>query len=177
MMQHESLVIQTTRKDHLVAGFAALAISIHLLESVIPSPVPGIKPGLANLITLYVLLRHGWAMAASVSMLRVIGGSLLLGTFLSPTFIMSLAGALASLLVLIAAYRLPGKPLGAMGLAILAALAHVLAQFLTAWALFIPHPSLFTLLPVLLTAALISGTLGGILLNKIMQRVDTRLSQ
>jgi len=176
-MQRETLLIQTTRKDHLVAGFAALAISIHILESIIPSPVPGIKPGLANLITLYVLLRHGWAMAASVSLLRVIGASLLLGTFLSPTFVMSLAGALASLLILAITYRLPGRPLGAMGLAILAAQAHLLAQFMTAWALFIPHPSLFTLLPVLLTAALISGTLGGILLLKIMQRVDTLTSQ
>jgi len=176
-MQNPVAHIQTSRDDHLVAGFAALAIAIHVLESVIPTPIPGIKPGLANLITLYVLLRHGWRMAASVSLLRVLGASLVLGTLLSPTFIMSLSGALASLLVLGLTYRLPGRPLGATGLAILAALAHMLAQFLTAWALFIPHPSLWTLLPILLTAALISGTLGGILLLKIMQRVDVLSTQ
>jgi len=171
-MHHSHLQIETTHEDRLIAGFAALAISIHLLESALPSPVPGIKPGLANLVTLYVLIRHGWRLAVNVSLLRVLAGSLLLGSFLSPTFSLSLAGAIASLIVLGLAWHIPGKPFGPVGLSILAALAHMTAQIITAYLLFIPHTALFTLLPLLLTAALISGTLGGILVNRIIKRLD-----
>jgi len=162
--------ISLGHKDQLIAGFAALAITIHLLESTLPSPIPGIKPGLANLVTLYVLIRHGWSLALNVSLIRVIAASLLLGSFLSPTFAMSLAGAVASLAVLGLAWICPGKPFGPIGLSILAAMAHISAQVITAYLLFIPHASLFTLLPILLTAALISGTFGGILVSKILER-------
>ena len=171
-MHPSSLQIETSHQDRLIAGFAALAISIHLLESALPSPIPGIKPGLANLVTLYVLMQHGWRLAVNVSLLRVLAGSLLLGSFLSPTFSLSLAGAIASLIVLGVAWHIPGKPFGPVGLSILAALAHMTAQIVTAYLLFIPHTALFTLLPLLLTAALISGTLGGILVNRIIKRRD-----
>jgi len=171
-MHHTKLQIETGHQDRLIAGFAALAISIHLLESALPSPIPGIKPGLANLVTLYVLIRHGWRLAVNVSLLRVLAGSLLLGSFLSPTFSLSLAGALASLIILGLAWHIPGKPFGPVGLSILAALAHMAAQIITAYLLFIPHTALFTLLPLLLTVALISGTLGGILVNRIIKRRD-----
>jgi len=172
MRSISNMQIKTNYQDRLVAGFAALAISIHLLESALPSPIPGIKPGFANLITLYVLIRYGWRLAINVSLLRVLAGSLLLGSFLSPTFLLSLAGAIASLTILGIAWHIPGKPVGAVGLAILAALAHMGAQIMTAYLLFIPHSALFTLLPLLLTVALISGTLGGILVSKIMKRTD-----
>ena len=171
-MHHANLQIETRHQDRLIAGFAALAISIHLLESALPSPIPGIKPGLANLVTLYVLMQHGWRLAVNVSLLRVLAGSLLLGSFLSPTFSLSLAGAIASLIILGVAWHIPGKPFGPVGLSILAALAHMTAQIVTAYLLFIPHTALFTLLPLLLTAALISGTLGGILVSRIIKRRD-----
>jgi len=171
-MHQPHIQISTNQQDRLIAGFAALAISIHLFESVLPSPIPGIKPGLANLVTLYVLIRHGWQLAVNVSLLRVLASSLLLGSFLSPTFILSLAGAVASLLILGIAWHIPGKPFGPVGLSILAALAHMAAQILTAYLLFIPHSALFTLLPVFLTAALISGTLGGILVNRIIKQTS-----
>ena len=87
-------------RDRLIAGYAAIAIAIHVLESAFPSPLPGIKPGLASVVVLIVLLRHGIHCAIWVGMLRVLGGSLLAGTFLTPTFLLSMAGALASLTAL-----------------------------------------------------------------------------
>ena len=85
------LDIQTTRDDHRIAWLSALAITIHLLESVIPSPIPGLKPGFANIVTIIVLCQFGIAMAAWVNVLRVVVSSLILGTFLSPTFMLSIA--------------------------------------------------------------------------------------
>ena len=157
--------IQTTREDHRIAWLTALAISIHILESTIPSPLPGLKPGLANVITIAVLLQFGWRTAAWVSLLRVVCGSLLLGTFLSPTFILSMGGAACSVSILWLAGRLPGEGFSAIGYSVLAALAHMTGQFALARLLFIPHAAIWHLFPVLLTAALIFGIVGGIIVR------------
>lgn len=164
-----------TREDRLIAGFAALAIAIHVLEASFPSPVPGIKPGLANVINLIVLLRYSWRMTLWVGGLRVLVGSLLVGSFLAPGFWLSASGATASLLVLGlgAAWNQwrPGWSLSAVGLALLSSTAHMAAQFFTAYQWFVPHSGLLRLLPVLLTAALIFGLVSGLLAQSIVQRL------
>ena len=157
------MIIQTTDNDHRIAWLAALAIAIHIMESSLPSPVPGIKPGLSNVITIIVLIRLGWNAAAWISIMRVLCGSIILGTFLSPTFIMSLTGAVCSMIVLYAGTRLPGTGFGPVGYSVLAALAHMAGQFTVAYYLFIPHPALLHLFPVLITAALIFGVISGII--------------
>jgi len=164
--------VQVKREDVRIAWLAALAISIHILESALPSPLPGVKPGLANIVTIATLMTFGWRSAAWVSLLRVIAGSLLIGTFLSPTFALSLSGAVSSVLVLGVSYGLARKYLGAIGFSVLAAMAHMGGQFLVAYLFFIPHSGLFKLLPVLMTAALIFGTLGGIIANSMIKRMS-----
>jgi heptaprenyl diphosphate synthase len=163
------------RDDHRVAGFAALAILIHVLEAGLPSPVPGLKPGLANVVTLVVLLRHGLAAALWVSGLRVLVGSLLVGSFLAPGFWLSAAGALASLSALTLGWSwnraLPAFRLSAIGLSALSAVAHVAGQFWLAWAVFVPHGGLLVLLPGLLGAALVLGVVTGWLADTLLRRL------
>jgi heptaprenyl diphosphate synthase len=159
------------RDDRLIAGFAALAIAIHVLEVAFPSPLPGVKPGLANVITVIVLMRYGWYTAAWVAALRVLAGSLLVGTFLSPTFIMSAGGAIAALFALWLARTIAGRRLGALGYSVCAALAHMGAQLLVAWQLFIPHPALLKLAPFLLTAALVFGIVSGVIAAIVLTRL------
>ena len=95
-------------------------------------------------------------------------GSVLIGSFLSPTFILSLVGALSSILVLRLASWLPGRGFGPIGYSVLAALAHMAGQFYTAYLLFIPHAALFHLLPVLMTAAVIFGMISGYIAHLIL---------
>lgn len=162
-------------EDRLVAGYAALAIVIHVLEAGFPSPVPGVKPGLANVVTLIVLLRHSLRLAIWVALLRVLVGSLLVGSFMAPGFWLSTAGAGASLLMLAlgSAWNraLPGLRLGALGLSVLAALAHMGGQFAVAYALFVPHPGLLRLLPLLMTAALLFGMATGAAAATILRQL------
>lgn len=149
--------------DRVIAGFAALAIAIHILEAAFPSPLPGVKPGLANVITVVVYLRYDLRTAAWVAALRVLVGSLLIGTFLSPSFLLSATGAIASLLVLGAVGGLGRGMIGALGLSVAAAIAHMSGQITVAYLLFIPHPAILGLVPVLLTAALVFGTVSGLI--------------
>lgn len=161
--------LTTTREDHRIAWLTALAVAIHLIEAALPSPLPGVKPGLANVITIVVLMRFGWRTAAWVSLLRVLVSGLLLGTFLSPTFALSLGGALCSVTILGLALHLARGGFGPIGYSVLAALAHMSGQFGIAYTLFIPHPGLLHLLPILLTLALLFGVTSGILARSMLQ--------
>ena len=147
--------INTTLDDHRVAKLAALAIGLHLLESIMPSPLPGVKPGIANIVTLFVLYRFDFATAAWVSLLRVFATSLLLGNFLSPTFALSLGGAIMSLGVLGLAQYLPRQYFGPVSLSILAAFAHMIGQLILVRLWLIPHAGLAYLVPLFIAAALL----------------------
>ena len=168
------MILRTTREDHLVAALAALAVAIHVVEAALPSPLPGIKPGLANVIVVATLVHFGFRLAVWVGLLRVLAGSLLVGSFLSPVFLLSLAGALASLAALGLGAALPRRPLSALGLSVLAALAHMGGQFLVARYLLIPHPALAALLPVLMTAALVFGVVSGTIALAMLRQAVVR---
>ena len=76
----------------------ALALILSYVESLIPLPIgiPGIKIGLANIVTIVVLCKLGLADAVLVSALRIFLSSLLFGNF--TIMIYSLAGAAVSML-------------------------------------------------------------------------------
>jgi len=172
--QQIKLTFNTTRDDYRIAWLTALAITIHIVESALPSPLPGVKPGLANVVTIVVMLMYGWPTAAWVALLRVIVGSLIIGTFLTPTFVLSLSGAVASVIALGIGTWLPGKGLGPIGYCLIASMAHMAAQFTIAYLIFIPHAGLFKLLPVLMTAAVIFGIVSGIIVSAVMIRLSSR---
>lgn len=164
------------REDRLIAGFAALAVVIHVLEAAFPSPIPGIKPGLANVINLIVLLRYSWRATLWVGGLRVLVGSLLVGSFMAPGFWLSAGGATASLAALgIGLWwnrQFPRLALSAVGLALLSSCAHMAGQFSVAYLWFVPHAGLLRLLPVLLSAALIFGLFSGLIAAAVLRRME-----
>jgi heptaprenyl diphosphate synthase len=162
--------IQTTPDDHRIAKLAAFAIALHMVEALLPSPLPGVKPGIANIVTLYVLLRYDFATAAWVSILRVFASSLLLGQFLSPTFALSLSGAILSLGVLGLAVHLPKPYFGAVSLSILAAFAHIGGQLLMVRLWLIPHASVAYLIPIFALAALVFGLINGLITEKLIHQ-------
>ncbi|MDO9394231.1 MAG: Gx transporter family protein [Methylotenera sp.] len=162
--------IQTTADDHRIAKLAAFAIALHMVEAVIPSPLPGVKPGIANIVTLYVLYQYGFKTAAWVSILRVFASSLLLGQFLSPTFLLSLSGAVLSLAVLWMGMRLPKKWFSPISLSILAAFAHIAGQLIIVRLWLIPHAGVSYLIPMFAVAALFFGLINGIVTNKLLKK-------
>ena len=167
-INNRSIVINTTSEDHQIAKLTALAIGLHMIEAILPSPLPGVKPGIANIVTLYVLYQYGLATAAWVSLLRVFASSLLLGQFLSPTFVLSLSGALLSLGALFFAQKLPSKYFSAVSLSIFAAFAHIAGQLLVVRFWLIPHTGIVYLIPIFAIAALIFGLINGLITNKLI---------
>lgn len=160
--------LTVTAEDRRVAWLATAAVGLSLIDAAIPSPLPGVKPGLANIVTLVVLSRYGWGTAVWVSGLRVLAGSLLLGYFLAPGFFLSLTGTTLSLLTLGLARFLPPRWFGPVTLSVLAAFAHIGGQLLLARIWLIPHDGVFLLTPVFAGAALVFGTINGLIAAKLL---------
>lgn len=175
---HTSTIELTpTPEDRRIARHAAAAIVLTVAEAAIPLPLPGVKPGLANIVTLVVLARWGWREAVWVSLLRVLAGSLLLGQFLAPGFFLSLSGAVASLLVLGIAVRLPKRWFGPVSQSILAAFAHIGAQLVVARLWLVPHDGVFYLLPVFALAAVVFGLVNGLIAARLLRELGARSSK
>ena len=148
-----------------------LAIGLHVFEAALPSLGPWFKLGLANLITLLALVQMGPKQALSLALGRIVIGSFFIGTLFTPTFVISLAGGLSAALVMIAAWRwIPGISL--VGVSLLGALTHMLAQFVTVESLFIQQAALYYALPPLLLLSCISGWINGALAGYISARLN-----
>ena len=160
--------LTTTAEDHRIARLAAAAIGLALIDAAIPMPLPGVKPGLSNIVTLIVLARYGWGTAAWVCGLRVVVGSILLGQLLAPGFFMSLTGALFSLSALAVVVRLPKRWFGPISWSIVAAFAHMCGQLLLARLWLIPHDGIFYLAPIFAVAALAFGIINGLIAARLL---------
>ena len=172
-MTASTIRLAATPADHHIARMAALALGLSVLEAAIPSPLPGVKPGLSNIVTLIVLARYGWRAAAWVSLLRVLAGSLLMGNFLAPGFFLSLSGALCSLAALAASRHLPQRWFGPVTHSIFAAYAHITGQLLLVYFWLIPHTGLLYLVPIFATAALVFGTVNGLIASYYLNEPQT----
>lgn len=151
-----------------LAVLLALAIVLSMAEALLLPPlgVPGAKWGLANIISLLVLLTFGFRAALVIAVVRVTLVSLLLGTFLGLGFWLSLGGGFFSAIVMGLALRLP--KFGLLGVSILGATAHNLAQ-LAVYALVMGSTGIFYLLPPLLGFALLTGSITGMVVQRLRQ--------
>jgi len=178
-MTPSAIELHATAEDHRVARLAALAVGLSMVEATLPSPVPGVKPGLANIVVLLVLHQHGLGTAAWVSLLRVVASGLLFGTFLGPAFVLSLSGAVLSIAALGIASRLPRTVFGPVTHSVLAAFAHIAGQLLVVYLWLIPHRGIGYLLPAFAMAALVFGTVNGLIAARLLraQSPDRRGTQ
>lgn len=138
--------------------FIAVAMVFSYIESFIKIDiaVPGIKLGLANIVTIVVLCKLGLADAVLVSVLRIFLSSLLFGNF--TVMIYSLAGAAVSMLFMWISDKTGF--FSTTGTSILGGVGHNIGQLIVAY-LVIKNQNILIYAPVLL----ISGTVTGVLIG------------
>lgn len=151
---------------------AAIALVLATVETALPSPLPGVKPGLGNIITLVALERLGWKGAAWVSLLRVLGAALLVGSLFTPGFFLSLAGAATSLAGLALMRPLPATWVGPVGQSVVAAFFHLAGQLVVARLWLVPSDGLYYFVPLLAISALLTGIVNGLVAVKLMDRLQ-----
>ncbi len=135
--------------------FTGIAVALHFLESSFPPllPLPGVKVGLANIVTLFVFFAIGSREALLVLLARILIGNLLGGTFLNIGFFLSLSGGIASFLVL---YVLSRRLRSVVGLSVVSAVVHNLAQLSVAF-LYVENRAIFLYLPLLVFVGMFFG--------------------
>jgi heptaprenyl diphosphate synthase len=161
--------INITDRDHQIAKLSAIAVALSLVEFFFPSPIPGVKPGIANIIILYTIFKFDLRMGIWVSIIRVFVTSIILGSFLSPTFFLSLSGALFSLLSLIIFKNLSPKYFSLISFSLIASLAHIAGQFMIVRLWIIPHNGIFYLLPIFILSAFIFGLVNALVTSKLLK--------
>jgi len=167
-------IIQPNRRITTLALIVVLGVVLHRLEALIPLPSPWVKLGLANVMTLVTLVFLGFRDALTVTILRVILGSIISGTFLSPTFFLSLSGGTAATLSMALVYPHRKALFSLIGVSICAAYAHTLATVLCVYCFWVQQEFFFKLLPIFLTFALITGILTGIVSNLITRKLTEK---
>ena len=146
----------------------ALAMVLSYVEMLIPLPVgiPGVKPGLANLVVFLALYTMTAREAFLISMVRILLVSITFGN--GSAFLYSMAGGILSFLVMWSFQKkdflLPA------GVSIAGGIAHNVGQLLMA-AVILENGAVFTYFPVLLAAGCITGGIIGFLGEQIRKRI------
>ncbi len=148
----------------------AVSLGLSVVERAIPVPVPFLRVGLANIVTVYAIITMGLADALVITVLRVAIGSLIVGTFLGPTFALSLGGGLAATLAMGAA-RTASPPLGIVGVSLVGALFHNLGQLVVVAALFAGAGPVLRLVPLATLMAAGAGLVTGIIATLVIERL------
>jgi uncharacterized membrane protein len=158
------------RDKYRIALLSAYAIGLHGFESLLPSPIPWLRLGLANIITLITLLLYGVRPAIMVTLIRVILVSLFTGTFLGPSFLLSFGGGITSALAMgFIMYSAP-KIFSIIGISIIGALFHNIAQLSLAYFLFIQRiEAVLLITPVIILLGTLTGTVNGVISDLLIR--------
>ena len=149
----------STRKITILALYTTIALTIFMIESAIPAvvPIPGVKLGLSNIVTLFVIKRHGFKDAALVLFVRVILASIFAGQIVSFTY--SVAGGVLCLIVMgLINYILSGEFLFVTS--VFGAIAHNVGQILAAYFV-LKMSGIFAYVPFLIISGIITGLFTG----------------
>lgn len=158
-----------------IALLSAYAVGLHSIEAFIPTPLPWLRLGLANIITLTTLCLYGLRAGMTVTLTRVFVRSLLAGTFLGPAFIMSLGGGVASTLVMWALHSVFRRHLGIVSLSVFGALTHNIVQLFLAYFFFVRRiEAILIISPVFLLLGVATGIFNGIITNLIIKKIESR---
>jgi len=166
-------VSEKNRSDALhIALLSAYAVGLHSIEALIPTPVPWLRLGMANIITLTTLYLYGLKAGMTVTLTRVIIRSLLAGTFLGPAFIMSLGGGVVSTLFMWGIKSFFGRFSGPVSVSVFGALAHNATQLFLAYFLFVRRvEAILIVSPVILFLGIITGVFNGTATNLILKKI------
>ncbi len=174
MIRHrEVMIMRKTRKMTLLALIISQALVLHYIEGFIPVLAPGAKLGLANIMTMVTLALFGFKEAIVVVVIRSILGPILGGSVTGILY--SLSGGILSGIVMAVIYINFEDYFTFMGVSTAGAVFHNIGQLLTASWLFGTIGILFTYLPILMLAAVVTGYFNGLVSRYLLGYLRNRV--
>ena len=162
-----------TRRIAACGLLTAVALVLSLVERMFPLsaavPIPGIKLGLANVVTLFALVRLNRRDALAILLIRVTLASVFMGSVTS--FLFALSGGLLAMLTM--SLLLPGRGrwVSLVGVSISGAAAHNIGQICAAM-LVLRSVYAAAYLPLLLLSALAMGFSTGIVSRVTIEHLE-----
>jgi len=164
-----------TRKLTVLAMLSALSLIIFILELRLPAliPIPGIKPGLSNIIVLVALFAYDRKSAAAVLLIKTVLGAVFAGSMMR--FLYSCAGSVCCFAV---AASLKGavRDKQIWFLSALAACAHNFGQLAVA-RFVMGTPQVWWYGPILVLSGVVTGVFTGLCAGfslPVLRRIDRR---
>ena len=158
-----------TKKLATAAVLVATAMMLSYVESMIPAfvAIPGIKIGLANIVTVFALYMIGWRGAIGVSLVRVCLTSLLFGNVTG--FFYSLTGACLSFFGMLLIKQIP--VFSPVGVSTVGGVLHNVGQIFAS-ALIMETAAVFAYLPIRLISGSIAGVVIGVAAGLLVKRLE-----
>lgn len=157
------------KREARLAGLIVVGLLLFIFEAYLPRPVPWLKFGLANIVTLIALYWMGWKEAVIVSLFRIIIGSFFTGNLFTPGFFLSLSGGLSAVIIMGMLYYF--NIFSLLTVSIGGALMHNLAQLMVAAGLLFKNAVLWYLLPYLLLSGVLTGVVTGLFSYFLLRRL------
>lgn len=153
----------------LTAMLITMASILHIVEGMLPPiPVTGARLGLANIITVAAIVMFGPKTALTVAVGRTMLGSLFSTGIVSPGFAMSFSGAILSWAVMSLLYKMAKNSFSLIGISLVGAIAHNLAQLLIA-SFILEEFATFSLFPLLMFFAVPTGIMVGLVAGYLLR--------
>lgn len=159
------------KKVTLFANMLAIAIILNIVETVVTIiPVPGAKIGLANILTLMILVIYGPKESIYFVILRVILVSLLTGKLFNVIFYMSMSGGLFASVGMALIFK--SNFFSMVGVSVIGSLAHTLGQILMA-IIILSTVTVVSYFPIMLLFSIPAGIVTGIIATRFIRVVKT----
>lgn len=161
-----------TKKLVTLALLTTIALTIFVIESAIPAlvPIPGIKLGLANIVTLFVIKRYGARSASLVLVSRIILATIFTGQAVS--FLYSICGGFFCLVTMTLVLKFLHNR-GVVITSIFGAIAHNLGQIFVAYVI-LKMTGILLYIPFLMISAVITGTFTGLVVFFFDQKMPVK---
>lgn len=166
--------MQTKRLTRL-ALLTAIALILFTVEAQIPTPVPipGVKLGLANIVTVYAMFRYGPKDTLLVLLARVLLGSAFSGSMMALWF--SLAGGLLCWLVMLPLRKiLTEHQIWVCG--VIGAVCHNIGQMAVCVAVY-GTAQVLAYLPVLMLSGIVTGLFTGFVALFLLKKMPNQAAQ
>lgn len=161
-----------TRRITRLSLLTATALILFTVEAQIPPPVPipGVKLGLANIITVYAMFRCGPGDALMILLTRVLLGSMFAGAV--TTLLFSLGGGLLCWTAMLFLRRiLTEQQIWVCG--VIGAVFHNIGQILVCIAVY-RTTAVLVYLPVLILSGIMTGLFTGLTAQYVLKRIHGR---
>ncbi|MDD4320847.1 MAG: Gx transporter family protein [Acidaminococcaceae bacterium] len=162
----------TTQELTQLGVLLAVAIVLRIAENFFPYllPLPGARLGLANILTIFVLINYGTNKAGLFLCTRILLVGILSTGLFTPGFLIGLGGAALSFVFMsIAVERNWFSPIG---IGLLGAFMHNCGQIIMAVYL-LNSIAVFSYLPLLIAIGIPTGLFTGTLANILLKRIKT----